>query len=175
MCYCPSTGLVGKLAKRAGARNMEDQTIGPILSWTTEAMLGHVDKLQRIPGASLAFGGTRLEGHTIPERYGAIMPTAVFVPLKEILKPENFALVTTEVFGPVQVASALPPSLEGFRGILATHYMSCPHSLKFSSLPSTPLPAEIQVLIHVVVCSQDSMQSRAFASLYEPQAVSNMK
>ena len=84
---------------------MEDQTIGPILSWTTEAMLGHVEKLQKIPGASLAFGGKRLEGHTIPERYGAIVPTAVFVPLKEILKPENFELVTTEVFGPVQVSS----------------------------------------------------------------------
>lgn len=70
-------------------------------------MLGHVEKLQKIPGASLAFGGKKLEGHTIPERYGAIVPTAVFVPLKEILKPENFDLVTTEVFGPVQVYSLL--------------------------------------------------------------------
>jgi len=96
-------GLVDKLAQKAAGRNTEDQTIGPILSWTTEAMLGHVEALRMIPGASLAFGGERLEGHSIPKQYGAITPTAVFVPLAEILKPENFELVTTEVFGPVQV------------------------------------------------------------------------
>jgi len=98
---------VDKLAQKAAGRNTEDQTIGPILSWTTEAMLGHVEALRMIPGASLAFGGERLEGHSIPKQYGAITPTAVFVPLAEILKPENFELVTTEVFGPVQVP--LPP------------------------------------------------------------------
>ena len=98
------TGLVDKLAKKASTRKMDDQTVGPILSWTTDAMLGHVEKLKRIPGASVAFGGKPLEGHSIPEIYGAIVPTAVFVPLKEILKPDNFELVTTEVFGPVQVS-----------------------------------------------------------------------
>lgn len=87
---------------------MQDNTVGPILSWTTEAMLNHVENLKRIPGAALAFGGKELEGHTIPERYGAIVPTAVFVPLKEILDPKNFELVTTEVFGPVQVSHAIP-------------------------------------------------------------------
>lgn len=86
---------------------MKDQTIGPILSWTTDAMLGHVEKLKKIPGSSLAFGGKPLEGHTIPDRYGAIVPTAVNVPLKEILKPGNFELVTTEVFGPVQVCEGM--------------------------------------------------------------------
>lgn len=53
-------------------------------------------------GARVAFGGKPLEGHTIPDVYGAIQPTAVFVPLEQILKDDNFALVTTEVFGPVQ-------------------------------------------------------------------------
>jgi 1-pyrroline-5-carboxylate dehydrogenase len=33
-------------------------------------------------GARLLFGGQPLEGHTIPKQYGAIQPTAVFVPLK---------------------------------------------------------------------------------------------
>ena len=55
-------------------------------------------------GAKVLFGGTPLEGHSIPDCYGAIKPTAVFVPLEEILKDENFDLVTTEVFGPVQVS-----------------------------------------------------------------------
>ena len=66
-------------------------------------MLKHVEALKKLPGASLAFGGDQLQGHSIPQQYGAITPTAVFVPLAEILKPENFELVTTEVFGPVQV------------------------------------------------------------------------
>lgn len=51
----------------------------------------------------MAFGGKPLEGHSIPPVYGAIQPTAVFVPLKELLKPEHFELCTTEVFGPFQV------------------------------------------------------------------------
>ena len=59
-------------------------------------------------GARLAFGGKELQNHTVPKVYGAIEPTAVFVPLKEILKDqETFKTVTTEVFGPLQV-SPLP-------------------------------------------------------------------
>ena len=57
-------------------------------------------------GARLAFGGKPLEGHSIPKQYGAIEPTAVFVPLQEILKDSNFELVTTEVFGPVQARAS---------------------------------------------------------------------
>ena len=52
----------------------------------------------------MAFGGKELADHTIPKVYGAIEPTAVFVPLKEMLSSEeNFKTVTTEVFGPLQV------------------------------------------------------------------------
>jgi len=40
------------------------------------------------------------ETHKIPECYGSFSPTAVFIPLKEILKPENYVLVTHEVFAP---------------------------------------------------------------------------
>ena len=59
-----------------------------------------------IPGATLAFGGKELQNHTVPKVYGAIEPTAVFVPLKEILRDDNtFETVTTEVFGPLQVSS----------------------------------------------------------------------
>lgn len=39
----------------------------------------------------------------VPKVYGAWEPTAVHVPLKEMLKPENFGLCTTEIFGPFQV------------------------------------------------------------------------
>jgi 1-pyrroline-5-carboxylate dehydrogenase len=54
-------------------------------------------------GAKLLWGGQPLQGHSIPDCYGAIQPTAVFVPLKAMREPEAFKLVTTEVFGPFQV------------------------------------------------------------------------
>lgn len=56
----------------------------------------------------MAFGGKPLTGHCIPDVYGAIQPTAVFVPLEQILDEKNFELVTTEVFGPVQVRATGP-------------------------------------------------------------------
>lgn len=70
---------------------------------TTDQMLAHVNKLLEIPGAKLAFGGRPLDNHNIPQIYGAIEPTAVFVPVKELLKAENFEIVTKEIFGPFQV------------------------------------------------------------------------
>lgn len=57
-------------------------------------------------GAKVLFGGRPLSGAkaaAIPKVYGAWEPTAVFVPLKEMLKQENFAVCTTEIFGPFQV------------------------------------------------------------------------
>ena len=61
-------------------------------------------RLLSIPGARLAFGGTPLPGpHAIPPQYGAIAPTAVWVPLASLADPALFKLATTEVFGPVQV------------------------------------------------------------------------
>ena len=58
------------------------------------------------PGAKVLFGGKPLTGHSIPAVYGAVQPTAVFVPLVEALKPEHFGTVTTEVFGPFQVRAS---------------------------------------------------------------------
>ena len=54
-------------------------------------------------GARLEFGGKPLSGHNIPNCYGALQPTAIFVPLEQILNESNWHNVTTEVFGPVQV------------------------------------------------------------------------
>lgn len=108
-------GLEEAIAERASTRTLNNLTIGPVLTWTTDAMLDHVERLSKIPGARVAFGGKPLTDHAIPPVYGAIEPTAVFIPLKELLKPENFELATTEVFGPVQVLteySDVPPVLE---------------------------------------------------------------
>ena len=96
-------GLFDRLKSLAAGRKLSDLSVGPVLSWTTDAMLGHMRELLAIPGARLLFGGKPLTGHTIPGVYGAIEPTAVFVPLEQALKPEHFGKVTTEVFGPFQV------------------------------------------------------------------------
>ncbi|KAF5734155.1 aldehyde dehydrogenase isoform X3 [Tripterygium wilfordii] len=98
-----ATDLISKLKDLAQRRKLEDLTIGPVLTFTTEAMLEHMNKLLEIPGSKLLFGGKELENHSIPSIYGALKPTAVYVPLEEILKDKNFELVTKEIFGPFQI------------------------------------------------------------------------
>ncbi|KAL9243217.1 hypothetical protein vseg_017130 [Gypsophila vaccaria] len=112
-----SSPLVSKLQELASRRKLEDLTIGPVLTVTTETMLEHMKQLLKIPGSKLLFGGEPLQNHTIPSVYGAFKPTAVYVPLEEILKDQNFELVTKEIFGPFQVvtdykAHQLPMVLE---------------------------------------------------------------
>jgi len=84
---------------------MNDLTIGPVLTVSTDEFLGHTNKLAQIPGASVLWGGKELTGHKIPEKYGAVEPTAVFVPLEEMMKDENFETCATELFAPFQVVT----------------------------------------------------------------------
>ena len=102
-------GLLDRVAALAARRRLADLTIGPVLTWTTPALLAHVKRLLAIPGARVLFGGKPLAdagAAAIPARYGAIQPTAVFVPLKAMLaSPEAYAAATTEVFGPLQVVT----------------------------------------------------------------------
>ena len=59
------------------------------------------------------FGAKALQGHSIPKVYGAIEPTAVFVPLNSILGSEDgFKTATTEVFGPLQVGLTAPCTMQ---------------------------------------------------------------
>ncbi|KMZ56434.1 putative aldehyde dehydrogenase [Zostera marina] len=97
--------LLSKMELLANRRNLKDLTIGPVLTVTTERMMEHIKNLLQIPGSKVIFGGKPLENHLIPHIYGAIKPTAVFVPLDEILKESNFDLVTTEIFGPFQIVT----------------------------------------------------------------------
>jgi len=100
-----NAGLLDKLKARAASRELSDLSIGPVLTWTTQAMMDHKDKLLKIPGARLLWGGKPLEDHSIPSCYGAIEPTAVFVPLDALQDPKHCDLVMTEVFGPFQVVT----------------------------------------------------------------------
>lgn len=97
------SSLISKLHELAARRKLEDLTIGPVLTLTTGAMLEHLNKLLLIPGAKLLFGGEPLENHSIPPIYGALKPTAVYVPLEELVKGKNYELVTKEIFGPFQI------------------------------------------------------------------------
>lgn len=111
-------GIVDRLREKAAQRNLNDLTIGPILSWDTTRIMEHVEACLQIPGAKLEFGGKPLSGHTIPSCYGAVEPTAVSIPLQAMLDdPSVFALATTELFGPFQVITSykegeLPKVLE---------------------------------------------------------------
>jgi 1-pyrroline-5-carboxylate dehydrogenase len=95
-------GFLDKIKVHAAKRNLEDLTIGPVLTVTNETFSNHVNALLKVPGSELLFGGGLLES-TIPECYGSFQPTAIKIPLAEFLKDENFCLCTTEIFGPFQV------------------------------------------------------------------------
>lgn len=95
--------LVNKLKQLAERRRLEDLTVGPVLTVTNERFLAHVNALLQIPGASLAFGGDLLLNHSIPSCYGSWKPTAVNVPIEQMLNPQFFDLCTTEIFGGFQI------------------------------------------------------------------------
>lgn len=97
-------GIEGKLKERAEMRTFKDYSLGPILSWDNTRIKKHINDCLAIPGARLAFGGEQFEGGaSIPACYGSIEATAVFVPIEQIVKPEYFPIVTTELFGPFQI------------------------------------------------------------------------
>ncbi|WZZ44407.1 hypothetical protein YC2023_040666 [Brassica napus] len=65
-----------------------------------------MENLLQIPGSKLLFGGKPLKKHSIPSIYGALEPTAVYVPIEEILKDsKTYELVTKEIFGPFQIVT----------------------------------------------------------------------
>lgn len=98
-------GILEKIKKIARKRNLEDGSNGPVLTHTTEEIHAHKQRLLEVPGARLLFGGHGLTNHDIPEQYGAVEPTAVFVPLEQMLKEEHFDACTSEIFAPFQVVT----------------------------------------------------------------------
>lgn len=98
-------GVTQKLADQAARRRLSpDLTISPVLTWPNDKITAHIEACLKIPGARVEFGGKPVdEAHTIPACYGSFQPTALFVPIEELLKPGNFELCTTELFGPFQI------------------------------------------------------------------------
>jgi 1-pyrroline-5-carboxylate dehydrogenase len=99
------TGLMDMMKANAAKRNLDDLTVGPTLTVTTKAFLNHTERLASIPGAQLLWGGKELANHKIPEKYGACEPTAVMIPLEEMMKHENFDSAVSEIFAPFQVVT----------------------------------------------------------------------
>lgn len=81
------------------------ETIGPVITLSSNEMIDHVNKLLEIDGAELWFGNRKLYRGFVPEELGCIEPTAVYIPIKSI-NDDNIELVTREIFGPVQVITS---------------------------------------------------------------------
>jgi 1-pyrroline-5-carboxylate dehydrogenase len=95
------TNFLDLLAAQAGKRNLQNLTVGPILSWNNERIQKHIDAILELDGAKLLFGGEPLpQPHRIPAQYGSYKPTAIYVPLRHFRGDKKFKLLTTELFGP---------------------------------------------------------------------------
>lgn len=93
---------------------------------------------QRAAGARLAFGGEPLKGHTIPEVYGAMQPTAVFVPLDQMTATQaNWDLVNTELFGPFQAPAPPDPPFCIAASTCALSHLLSPAGRAQALAPST--------------------------------------
>lgn len=100
-------GLMNKIRKLTEKRTITNLTISPVITWSNERIQAHVDKVLTVPGAKLLFGGKPLdEAHNVPEIYGSYKPTAIFVPLEQLLNPIYHELLTTELFGPFQLVTS---------------------------------------------------------------------
>ena len=97
------TDVLDKMAAQASKRNLENLTVGPVITWTNERIAAHVEACLQLDGAELLFGGAPLRNHTIPPVYGAYEPTAIKVPLKHFRSKKKRDLLCTELFGPFQI------------------------------------------------------------------------
>lgn len=98
-------GLLDKIKENASKRQLEDFTVGPVLTHSTQNIMDHIETLLKVPGSSVLFGGKELVNHNIPSEYGAVEPTAVYIPIEQMLKDEYYESCVTELFAPFQVVT----------------------------------------------------------------------
>ena len=104
----PEKDIVAKLKILAARRNMKDLTIGPVLTWSNDQIMGHVQKcLKNIPNCKVVFGGTPLKetgSDLVPSQYGLVNPTALRCRITDVLASDAaFSAFATELFGPFQI------------------------------------------------------------------------
>ena len=98
------TNFLEIIERQASKRNLQNMSVGPILSWNNERIKEHIDSVLELDGAKLLFGGEPLpQPHRIPAQYGSYKPTAIYVPLKHFRSERKLKLLTTELFGPFQI------------------------------------------------------------------------
>lgn len=95
--------FLAKLEQQVKRRSLSDLTIGPILTWDNKRIEEHISKILELDGTKVLWGGKRLTGHHIPEKYGSFEPTAIYVPIKHFNSSKKVDLLTTELFGPFQI------------------------------------------------------------------------
>lgn len=95
---------ITKLAYKAKQRNLTDLSVAPTLSVNNKTIQEHIEQLLKINGSEILFGGKMLKKHNIPDCYGYFEPTAIYIPLEQIL--QNFEIVTKEIFAPIQVITS---------------------------------------------------------------------
>lgn len=120
-----NNNFIEKLKTLSARRKMDDLTIGPVLTWSTEKMMNHINSiLQTVPNSKLSFGGKKLKFQTkqkqqqeeeedafkatsddcVPSEYGLIEPTAIEIPIQSLfVSNDAFNLCTKELFGPFQI------------------------------------------------------------------------
>jgi 1-pyrroline-5-carboxylate dehydrogenase len=94
------TDLLDTMKAQAKRRNLNDLTIGPVISWNNQQIKEHIDAVLAMDGSELLFGGVPLKNHKIPECYGSYEPTAIKVPLKHFKALKKRKILTKELFGP---------------------------------------------------------------------------
>lgn len=94
--------LIPRLKRLARKRKLKDLSVGPVLTWSNQELLDHINTLLKVPGAECLFGGKELNNHSVPSIYGAMEPTAIKIPIN-VLLGKHFNNITKEVFGPFQV------------------------------------------------------------------------
>lgn len=97
------TNVLETMKDQASKRNLQNLTIGPVLSWNNEAIKAHIDAILELDGTKVLWGGSPLKNTTIPACYGSFEPTAVYVPLKHFRGDKKRKLLMTELFGPFQI------------------------------------------------------------------------
>ena len=93
--------FLDKIEDLAKKRNLNDLSIGPVLTWNNKQIEKHINEVLKIPNSKLLFGGKRIESE-IPMKYGSFEPTAIHIPINSI-NEDNFKLISKELFGPFQI------------------------------------------------------------------------
>jgi len=87
-------------------RSVKEGSISPVLSWSNQRLREQIDKILKVPGAKLIFGGKQVQGHESAKQYGLYEPTLISIPLSSYFNNEkDFHLITTEIFGPVSIVT----------------------------------------------------------------------